>query len=361
MYGSSYYSSIHKIQEDVVQPDMLIGGKLKEYQLLGLRWMVSLYNNHLNGTFGIPLFFSYFHAGILADEMGLGKTIQTIALLTYVFEKKQNHGPFLVSTSSHFVSSVPNFELLLCPQLRIGQMSFSDGLQHLSWKSFVDQRKRERRFGWSTFDQENFTSVIFWWGRCSYSQVLLTTFDYILRQKSQLGKVKWKYIIVDEGHRMKNSQSKFTTTLGRHYKYIHSLVDRCLRERAQNKLILTGTPLQNSLPELWSLLNFLLPTIFNSVDNFENVLSFSYRLYWIPPQWFNAPFANTGEKVEMNEEETLLVIKRLHMVLRPFLLRRVKADVLDQLPEKSESVIFCEMSAMQRRVLSLDKSYLFSR
>merc|ERR1711971_671221 len=120
-----------------------------------------------------------------------------------------------------------------------------------------------------------------------------------------------------------------------------------------NRLLLTGTPLQNKLPELWALLNFLLPSIFKACNTFE--------------QWFNAPFAITGEKVELNEEETVLIIRRLHKVLRPFLLRRLKKDVESQLPDKVEYVIKCEMSGLQRRlymhmqekgIMVQDKSHL---
>lgn len=103
---------------------------------------------------------------------------------------------------------------------------------------------------------------------------------------------------------------------------------------APHRLLLTGTPLQNKLPELWALLNFLLPSIFKSVSTFE--------------QWFNAPFATTGEKVELNEEETILIIRRLHKVLRPFLLRRLKKEVESQLPDKVEYIIKCDMSGLQK-------------
>ena len=106
--------------------------------------------------------------------------------------------------------------------------------------------------------------------------------------------------------------------------------------------MLTGTPLQNSIPELWSLLNFLLPTIFNSVENFEN--------------WFAAPFSNAGETAEMTEEESLLIIHRLHKVLRPFLLRRLKTEVEDQLPKKVERTIHCTFSAMQQRLYNAMKN-----
>lgn len=110
----------------------------------------------------------------------------------------------------------------------------------------------------------------------------------MIKDKATLAKIRWNYIIIDEGHRMKNHACKLASVFGRHYKSRH-------------RLLLTGTPLQNSLPELWSLLNFLLPTIFNSVDNFE--------------EWFNAPFAATGETVEMTEEEKWIIINRLHKVI----------------------------------------------
>ncbi|MEQ2206868.1 Transcription activator BRG1, partial [Xenoophorus captivus] len=100
--------------------------------------------------------------------------------------------------------------------------------------------------------------------------VLLTTYEYIIKDKQVLAKIRWKYMIVDEGHRMKNHHCKLTQVLNTHY-------------LAPRRLLLTGTPLQNKLPELWALLNFLLPTIFKSCSTFE--------------QWFNAPFAMTGEKV----------------------------------------------------------------
>merc|ERR1719412_517326 len=155
--------------------------------------------------------------------------------------------------------------------------------------------------------------------------VLVTTYEYVIREKAILCKLRWKYMIIDEGHRMKNHNNKLTVTINQFYTTSH-------------RLLLTGTPLQNKLPELWSLLNFLLPSIFKACDTFE--------------QWFNAPFAITGEKVELNEEETILIIRRLHKVLRPFLLRRLKKDVESQLPDKVEYVIKCEMSGLQRRLYS---------
>ena len=155
--------------------------------------------------------------------------------------------------------------------------------------------------------------------------VLLTTYEFIIKDRNVLSKIKWMHMIVDEGHRMKNSQSKLSHALTTYY-------------HTRYRLILTGTPLQNNLPELWALLNFVLPTIFKSVKSFD--------------EWFNTPFANTGsqDKMELTEEEQLLVIRRLHKVLRPFLLRRLKKDVEKDLPEKQERVVKCVFSALQAKL-----------
>ncbi|RVE67810.1 hypothetical protein OJAV_G00085560 [Oryzias javanicus] len=276
----SYYGVAHAVTEKVEkQSTLLINGMLKHYQIQGLEWMVSLYNNNLNG--------------ILADEMGLGKTIQTIALITYLMEHKRLNGPYLIivplSTLSNWVYELDKWAPSVVKIAYKGTPALRRGL--------VPQL-RSGKFN-----------------------VLLTTYEYIIKDKHILAKIRWKYMIVDEGHRMKNHHCKLTQVLNTHYV-------------APRRLLLTGTPLQNKLPELWALLNFLLPTIFKSCSTFE--------------QWFNAPFAMTGERVDLNEEETILIIRRLHKVLRPFLLRRLKKEVESQLPEKVEYVIKCDMSAIQK-------------
>ena len=214
--------------------------------------------------------------------------------------------------------------------------------------------------------------------------VLLTTYDFIINRKDtpKLGSIPWEYVrhrgtqwsvipyphrtlsslscvssssvqvVVDEGHRMKNAESKLTTTLATKY-------------TSQHRLILTGTPLQNSLKELWSLLNFLLPTVFNSVDNFEDWstpphTTHAPSLCSLPALTciderlsvclrFNKPFEQAGiERTDLDEEEKLLIINRLHQVLRPFLLRRLKSEVADQLPEKVECVLKVNPHAFDR-------------
>ena len=286
-----YYQVAHRVREEVTkQPGLLVGGQLKEYQLKGLQWMVSLFNNHLNG--------------ILADEMGLGKTIQTISLLAYLIETKNVTGPFLVIVP---LSTLTNWNLEF--------EKWAPTIKKITYKGSPVQRKVMQ----NDIKQNNF-------------QVLLTTFEYIIKDRGLLSKTKWVHMIIDEGHRMKNAQSKLSETLTHFY---HS----------DYRLILTGTPLQNNLPELWALLNFVLPKIFNSVKSFD--------------EWFNTPFANTGgqDKIELSEEETLLVIRRLHKVLRPFLLRRLKKDVEKDLPNKVEKVVKCKMSSLQSKLYQMMLKY----
>merc|ERR550519_1332315 len=276
----NYYAIAHTQSEEIhEQSTLLVGGKLKEYQIKGLEWMVSLYNNNLNG--------------IIADEMGLGKTIQTLALISYLMEKKNNMGPFLIVVP---LSTLSNWVLEL--EKWAPSCSFVAYKGNPNTRRAAQGRIRSGRFN-----------------------VLLTTYEYVIKDKAILAKLRWKYLIIDEGHRMKNHNNKLTQTINTYYITSH-------------RVLLTGTPLQNKLPELWALLNFLLPSIFKACDTFE--------------QWFNAPFAITGEKVELNEEESILIIRRLHKVLRPFLLRRLKKDVESQLPDKVEYIIKCEMSGLQR-------------
>ncbi|KIK70339.1 hypothetical protein GYMLUDRAFT_32342 [Collybiopsis luxurians FD-317 M1] len=286
-----YYAVAHRISEKVTrQPAILVGGTLKEYQLKGLQWMVSLYNNKLNG--------------ILADEMGLGKTIQTISLISFLIEVKRQRGPYLVIVP---LSTMTNWS---------GEFAkWAPAIKVISYKGNPMQRRAlqgDLRVGGF--------------------HVLLTTYEYIIKDRPVLSKMKWLHMIIDEGHRMKNTQSKLAQTLTTYY---HS----------RYRLILTGTPLQNNLPELWALLNFALPKVFNSVKSFD--------------EWFNTPFANsgTGDKIELNEEEALLIIRRLHKVLRPFLLRRLKKDVESELPDKVEKVIKVRMSALQSQLYKQMKKH----
>ncbi|EPS70434.1 hypothetical protein M569_04326, partial [Genlisea aurea] len=275
-----YNSVVHSIQEKVnEQPNMLQGGELRPYQLEGLQWMLSLFNNNLNG--------------ILADEMGLGKTIQTISLIAYLMENKGVSGPHLIVAPK---AVLPNW---------INEFTtWAPSISAILYDGRLDERKalREECSGEGKFN------------------VLITHYDLIIRDKAFLRKIHWYYLVVDEGHRLKNYDCVLARTLVSGY-------------RIKRRLLLTGTPIQNSLQELWSLLNFLLPNIFNSVENFE--------------EWFNAPFADKCD-VSLTDEEQLLIIRRLHHVIRPFILRRKKDEVEKFLPSKTQVILKCDMSAWQK-------------
>lgn len=188
-----YYNTAHRVKEEVTeQSTLLVGGTLKEYQIKGLEWMVSLYNNRLNG--------------ILADEMGLGKTIQTISLITYLIEKKKQPGPFLVIVPlSTMTNWVLEFE------------KWAPSVVKVVYKGGPVERK-------------NASTLV----RAGNFNVLLTTYEYIIRDRPVLSKVKWIHMIIDEGHRMKNNNSKLAVTLMQYY-------------HTRYRIILTGTPLQVEL------------------------------------------------------------------------------------------------------------------
>uniref|UniRef100_A0A8C9LN72 RNA helicase n=1 Tax=Piliocolobus tephrosceles TaxID=591936 RepID=A0A8C9LN72_9PRIM len=276
-----YYTISHTIKEKVKQPSILIGGNLMKYQLDGLEWLVSLYNNKLNG--------------ILADDMGLGKTVQTISLFAYLkeYKKEQFEKNIIIVPLSTLPNWVSEFEKW-CPSLRV-----------ITYRG----TKLERYTLSKTLLHTDF-------------DICLTTFDYIIKEKSLLMKVSWGYIVIDEGHRMKNNKS-----------CLHKILSEF---KSKNRILLTGTPLQNNMAELWALLNFLLPEVFSSSVDFE--------------QWFSDSLSNEQKDVcaQIKEEEQLLIINRLHTMLLPFMLRRIKKDVLTCLPKKYEYNIYIDMSLYQK-------------
>ncbi|OIT08224.1 PREDICTED: ATP-dependent DNA helicase DDM1-like [Nicotiana attenuata] len=264
---------------------LLTGGKLKSYQLKGVKWLISLWQNGLNG--------------ILADQMGLGKTIQTIAFLAHL---KGNglDGPYLViaplSTLSNWLNEIERFVPSINAIIYHGDKKQRDEIR---------MKHMPRTIG------PKFPIVI-----TSY-EVALSDARKCLRHYS------WKYLVVDEGHRLKNSKCKL-------FKELKLLP-------IENKLLLTGTPLHNNLAELWSLLNFILPDIFSSHDEFES--------------WFDLSGKCTteSEKEEMEEKRRAQVVAKLHAILRPFLLRRMKMDVEQMLPRKKEIILYATMTEYQKK------------
>eukprot|EP01113_Clastostelium_recurvatum_P048888 TRINITY_DN897_c3_g1_i5.p1 TRINITY_DN897_c3_g1~~TRINITY_DN897_c3_g1_i5.p1 ORF type:complete len:1290 (-),score=442.72 TRINITY_DN897_c3_g1_i5:648-4265(-) len=254
----------------------LLRGELREYQHIGLDWLVTMYDKKLNG--------------ILADEMGLGKTIMTIALLAHLACEREVWGPHLIVVPT---SVMLNWEVEFkkwCPAFKI-----------LTYYGSPKER-RAKRVGWS---------------RPNAFHVCISSYKVVVQDQQAFRRKKWKYFILDEAHNIKNFRSQRWQTL--------------LNFRSGRRLLLTGTPLQNSLMELWSLMHFLMPSVFQSHKEFKD--------------WFSNP---VNSMIEGNDAVNGDLISRLHGILRPFLLRRLKKDVEKQLPGKFTHIVPCTLSKRQR-------------
>jgi helicase SWR1 len=266
----------------------LLRGTLREYQHYGLDWLAGLYANNTNG--------------ILADEMGLGKTIQTIALLAHLACEHEVWGPHLIVVPT---SVMLNWEMEFkkwCPGFKI-----------MTYYGTQEERKQKRR-GWNDDDL---------WHVC------ITSYQLVLQDQQVFKRRAWHYLILDEAHNIKNFRSQRWQTL--------------LTFRTRARLLLTGTPLQNNLTELWSLLFFLMPSdsTDGGIGGFADLKEFS--------DWFRRPVEQILEHGKDNlDEEAKQLVTKLHQVLRPYLLRRLKKDVEKQMPAKIEHTWFCRLSKRQR-------------
>ncbi|MCJ1395053.1 hypothetical protein MMC18_007934 [Xylographa bjoerkii] len=268
------------------QPKAVTGGVMRAYQLEGLYWLSSLYENGLNG--------------ILADEMGLGKTIQTISFLAFLREK-QTYGPFLVvaplSTLSNWIEEFAKWTPSIPTVLYHGSPSERNELRR---KRLALNEKSEK------------------------FPVVCTSYEIVMNDRKYLGAYQWKYIVIDEGHRMKNKNCR--------------LIKELKQYQNTNRLLITGTPLQNNISELWSLLNYLMPEIFSSVENFESMFDFS------------SITDKDGNKEALVKQRKSKFVVALHEILKPFLLRRVKTDVETDLPKKREYILYAPLTAPQKEL-----------
>ena len=257
----------------------LLRAQLRDYQRDGLDWLVALHDRQLNG--------------ILADEMGLGKTIQTISLLAHLACARGVWGPHLVVVPTSVMLNWEAEFKRFCPALKL-----------LVYYGTAKERKAKRQ-GWS---------------KANAFHVCITSYTLVTQDAAVFRRKKWKYLILDEAHMIKNWRSLRWQTL--------------LNFHTKRRLLLTGTPLQNDLMELWSLMHFLMPHVFASHADFR--------------AWFSQPLSASVESGAPPANAQL--VARLHGVLRPFLLRRLKADVEKSLPGKSEHVVPCSLSKRQRRL-----------
>lgn len=249
-----------------------IRGKLRDYQIEGVNWILGLHNRCING--------------ILADEMGLGKTFQTIATLATLKFTYGLPGPHLVVCPKSVVGNWYREVRQWCPSLSVFKFHAPSSIRPLMVKAHLHPTNNLK------YD------------------IIVTTFEMIISELSTFKKIPWQYLIVDEAHKLKNEESRAHSSLA--------------MLKTNWRLIITGTPLQNNLRELWALLHFLSPELFTDGSSFED--------------WFDS---SSGH-------EDTNAITRMHLILAPVMIRRLKADVNTGIPPKKEIYVSCSLSRRQR-------------
>jgi len=254
------------------QPEFLSSGlTLRDYQMDGLNWLLHSWCKE--------------NSVILADEMGLGKTIQTICFLYSLFKIHHLYGPFLCVVPLSTMTAWQREFDLWAPDMNV-----------VTYLGDIKSRELIQQYEWQ-FESSK---------RLKFN-CILTTYEIVLKDKQFLGTLQWAALLVDEAHRLKNDDS---------------LLYKSLKEFDTNhRLLITGTPLQNSLKELWALLHFIMPDKFDTWENFE------------------VQHGNAEDKG----------YTRLHQQLEPYILRRVKKDVEKSLPAKVEQILRVEMTSLQKQ------------
>ena len=267
--------------------------QLKGYQLAGLRWLVNAYDSGINC--------------MLADEMGLGKTVQALAFLSYLAEQRNMWGPFLVVTPS---STLPNWAdevRRFCPHLKLCPY----------WGTASDRQALRR----SLFDSTSSALGT----RDAPWHILVTSYQLLVCDEKYLRRTKWHFMVCDEAQALKSASSgRWKTLLG---------------FSCRNRLLLTGTPVQNTMAELWALLHFIMPQLFDSHDQFA--------------AWFSKGVEGAVQDgAALNAHQ----LARLHAVLKPFMLRRVKADVESEMAPKTEHLLRCALAPRQQALYAALKA-----
>lgn len=260
------------------------GNRLRDYQVDGVNWLASTWYKR--------------HSCILADEMGLGKTVQIVTYIEHLFRVEKIKRPYLVvvplSTVEHWRREFQGWTDMVCCVYHDRQRVWRDVLREYEWY-FAD---RPHNSDYLKFD------------------VLVTTYDTLIGDFDVVGQIPWRVAVVDEAHRLRNIKGKLLECM----KEISA--KGTLQYGFQSRILMTGTPLQNNTQELWTLLNFIEPYKFPSLEEFQ------------------MSFGNMA-----NREQ----VEALQKKISPYMLRRVKEDVAKDIPSKEETVIDVELTSIQKQ------------
>lgn len=274
---------------------------LREYQVEGLNWMISCYKQR--------------RSCILADEMGLGKTVQIVSTLEHLRTEENIRGPFLIvvplSTIQHWRREVEDWtDMNVCVYHDIGEAK--------SKATAKDMRSYIRQMEWYYPEQRYSNQQR---GLFKFN-ILLTTFETILADFEEFEPIHWRLIVVDEAHRLKNTNSKAL-------KLMRTL-------RVDRRILLTGTPLQNNTQELFVLMNYLEPTVFDDLEEFMTKYG------------------------KLHSQEQVIQLQKM---IAPYILRRIKEEVEKSIPPKEETIVEVELTTMQKRyyraIYEKNRSYLY--
>ncbi|KAJ2945865.1 hypothetical protein O0L34_g4771 [Tuta absoluta] len=295
--GNKDPEATHELQNGLCVPSF-IWKQLYKYQRIGVKWLWEL---HQVGS-----------GGLLGDEMGLGKTVQVIAFLAGLSKTQSGSwgglGPSIIVAPATVIYQWVSHFHFWCPQLRVAVL-------HNSGSHVGNHNKLIREIHQA-------------------HGILLITYAGIVRYSADLLARKWHYLILDEGHKIRNPETQVS-------KYVKKF-------QTPHKLLITGSPMQNSLQELWSLFDFMRPGLLGTYNAFM--------------EHFAQPITQGGyaNATDLQEATALEIAKALKNVITPYMLRRTKAEVQEhiKLPEKNEQVLFCALSKEQR---DLYMGYLMSR
>ncbi|KJZ73783.1 hypothetical protein HIM_06901 [Hirsutella minnesotensis 3608] len=296
-YADHYFDDDLKLPGDI-HPSLF------GYQKTGVQWLAELYKQRVGG--------------IIGDEMGLGKTVQLIAFIAALHCSKKLKRPVIVVAPATLLRQwVAEFHRWW-PPLRVA-------ILHSSGSGMLNPRAEDE------YDVENYRPVgtksqsaarRIVKGVVSKGHVLVTTYTGLQTYADELLPVEWEYAVLDEGHKIRNPNAEITVT--------------CKELNTPNRVILSGTPVQNNLTELWSLFDFIYPMRLGTLVNFRAQFEIPIR---------QGGYANASNLQVMTAEKCAEALKE---TISEYLLQRLKVDVAADLPEKTEQVLFCKLTDGQR-------------